>query len=382
MANENAERLKRLQAEPLERKIMITQARIIEWYEHFDGKVYLSFSGGKDSSVLLGIAREIYPDIPAVFVNTGLEYPEIRKFALSHENVEELRPRWGRAAKKNGKRPEDVISFMDTLKRYGYPVISKAVSNAIGESRSTPGGSRWARLHAEYKRRDGGRSQYDYSKYLPLFNAPFKISDKCCQIFKKGPAHIFQHQTGRQPIIATMTEESLIRKQAWLTQGGCNAFNARIPVSKPMSFWTEQDVLHYITYYNRPLCSVYGEIVVVGKGGLEYPAQGNPLLSELNSKAPLRCTGCERTGCIFCAFGLHLERGETRFQRLKHTHPQPYEFCIDGGEWARNPDYDPAASAAAWNPRQIWQPSKKGLGMGKVFDMVNEIYGKDFIRYE
>ena len=78
-----------MQSWPLERKIQVTQTRIIEWYQQFDGQVYVSFSGGKDSTVLLDIARRIYPDIEAVFINTGLEYPEVRQFALSKENVTE-----------------------------------------------------------------------------------------------------------------------------------------------------------------------------------------------------------------------------------------------------------------------------------------------------
>ena len=74
------EDLKTMQAWSLERKIQVTQTRIIEWYQKFNGKVCVSFSGGKDSTVLLHIARQLYPDIEAVFVDTGLEYPEIRAF--------------------------------------------------------------------------------------------------------------------------------------------------------------------------------------------------------------------------------------------------------------------------------------------------------------
>lgn len=81
-----------MQSWPLERKIQVTQTRIVEWYQKFNGQVYVSFSGGKDSTVLLDIARRIYPDIEAVFINTGLEYPEVRQFALSKENVTALRP--------------------------------------------------------------------------------------------------------------------------------------------------------------------------------------------------------------------------------------------------------------------------------------------------
>lgn len=101
----------------------------------------------------------------------------------------------------------------------------------------------------------------------------------------------------------------------------------------------------------------------------------------------MQCTGCARTGCIFCAFGAHLERGETRFQRLARTHPKLYEYCMSGGSFQPNPDFNPALPESdgskrdIWNPKMLWQPDKGGLGMAKVFDMVNEIYGKDFIRY-
>lgn len=109
------ERLKELQALPLWRKIQITQARIIEWYNHFNGQVYISFSGGKDSTVLLHIARKIYPDIPVVFSNTGLEYPEIQSFANA-AGAEFVYPK---------------MRFTEVIKTYGYPIISKEVSEAI-----------------------------------------------------------------------------------------------------------------------------------------------------------------------------------------------------------------------------------------------------------
>ena len=112
-----------------------------------------------------------------------------------------------------------------------------------------------------------------------------------------------------------------------------------------MSFWTEQDVLQYIKEYNIPIASVYGEIV------------------EENGK--LKTTGCDRTGCIFCAFGCHLEKEPSRFQRLKETHPKQYEYCINGGEYVDG----------------IWKPNKQGLGMGHVFDELNKIYGEGFIKY-
>jgi 3'-phosphoadenosine 5'-phosphosulfate sulfotransferase (PAPS reductase)/FAD synthetase len=85
--------LKAMQAWPFARKIQVTQTRIIEWYQHFDGAVCVSFSGGKDSSVLLDLARRGYPDIEVVYVDTGLEFPEVRQFAMSKDNVTVLRPK-------------------------------------------------------------------------------------------------------------------------------------------------------------------------------------------------------------------------------------------------------------------------------------------------
>ena len=76
-----------MQAWPLERKIRVTQAKILEWYHHYGGKIAVSFSGGKDSTVLLDLVRRAFPDVPAVFVDTGLEYPEIREFVKTVPNV-------------------------------------------------------------------------------------------------------------------------------------------------------------------------------------------------------------------------------------------------------------------------------------------------------
>lgn len=112
----NAERLKELQALPLERKIQISQARIIEWYQRWNGNVVVSFSGGKDSTVLLHLVRTIYPDVPAVFSNTGLEYGEIQRFVRSFPNVQIVAPK---------------MRFDQVISTYGYPLIGKEVAEAI-----------------------------------------------------------------------------------------------------------------------------------------------------------------------------------------------------------------------------------------------------------
>lgn len=107
-----------MQRYSLERKIQLTCERIKAWYEWWDGQVYVSFSGGKDSTVLLDLVRNVcgYEDVPAVFVDTGLEYPEIREFVKTFDNVQWLRP------KKN---------FKEVIKEYGYPFISKEVAECV-----------------------------------------------------------------------------------------------------------------------------------------------------------------------------------------------------------------------------------------------------------
>jgi 3'-phosphoadenosine 5'-phosphosulfate sulfotransferase (PAPS reductase)/FAD synthetase len=159
-----------------------------------------------------------------------------------------------------------------------------------------------------------------------------------------------------------MTVESMLREKSWL-QNGCNAFDSKDPSSRPMSFWTEQDVLQYIKEEQIPIASVYGDVVYESDPEQmrieDYGIEGG-------GREKLTTTGCDRTGCIFCAFGCHLEKEPSRFLRLKETHPRQYEYCIGGGEYDEN---------------GVWKPSKEGLGMGHVFDELNKIYGDGFIKY-
>ena len=115
---------------------------------------------------------------------------------------------------------------------------------------------------------------------------------------------MYQRKTKRYPYIGTLTEESKLREQAWIRHG-CNAYDATNKTSQPMSFWSEHDVLHYIYEEGLEIASVYGDIVAVDDKGYEY----EPFFA---SGCNLKCTGCSRTGCVFCGFGVHLEKGETK----------------------------------------------------------------------
>lgn len=296
----------------------------------------MSFSGGKDSTVLAHLVHEYYPDVPLVFSNTGLEYPEIQAFAKKM-GAEFIRPK---------------MSFSDVISKYGYPIISKETSDAICSARKlktkilrggveadspqkirTDGQENGQKMWVNWRRKalagvgdfsKEKKSIYNKEKYLPLCQeTQFKISNECCNVMKKHPLNSYARKSKRYPIIGTLTEESRLREQKWL-QNGCNAFEAKKKSSQPMSFWHEQDVLQYIKDKGLEIASVYGDIVTVDADGMEYDS----LLAPCGT---LKCTGCQRTGCIFCGFGVYLEKGETRFQRLAKTHPKQYEYCMRGG---------------------------------------------------
>lgn len=345
--------LKQMQSLPLEAKIRMTQRRIREWYDYWDGMVYVSFSGGKDSTVLKHLVENtpgVY-DVPSVFVNTGLEYPEIQRFAMSQPNVVTVRPK---------------MRFDQVLKKYGYPVASKEVSQIVREARiglARDDGSylfRIQKLRGEYRDKNGELSSFNKEQWGFLLDAPFAVSEQCCNVMKKKPAKAYEKETGRKAIIGAMATESALRKQRWIRYG-CNAFgDKKRPTSNPMSFWTEQDVLHYLKKYAVPYCSVYGDIVSQDEDGNLYDLSQEYLevLYASGNPTELTTTGCKRTGCIFCMFGCHLENEPNRFQMLKETHPRQYEYCIGGGELVDGK----------------WQPNKEGLGLGHVLDYIGVKY--------
>lgn len=381
--------LKYLQSMPLEVKIGLTKNRIREWVDKNDA--YISFSGGKDSTVLLDIVRSMYPNIPAVFVDVPTQYPELKEFATSFDNVTVIKPK---------------ISFAAVCEKYGFPLISKEVSECVqgarkyltsllndgtlaqtdrpyrysydrvtgtgkyqknpripnadekslsimsrgGMTGNTVGLEELASLLEKQTKKarpgsllrtamimgmltkeceikanipEGDRSMFSMEKYKFFLDAPFEISNKCCNVMKKDPAHRYTKETGRQPITAQMAEESRLRTQKWL-QHGCNAFDAKNPISNPMSFWTEQDVLKYIKDKNLPICSVYGEVVEDYDKTDIIP--GQTTLPGYEDEMPLKTTGCSRTGCMLCGFGCHLEKEPNRFQQLKKTHPDMYKL--------------------------------------------------------
>lgn len=295
---EQVYRLRILQSLSLDTKILWAKQRIREWHSHYCGKVYVSFSGGKDSTVLLDIVWEEFPDVPAIFSDTGLEFPEIRDFVKTFgDKVRWLKPK---------------MQFKDVIDKYGYPVISKQVAKAVKDIKRNPK-SALAKLRLTGITSTGRTAkQYQIAKkWMYLLKAPFMIGDECCQVMKKSPFARYEKEMGSKPITGSMAIESQLRERSYLARG-CNMFDNKRPISNPLSIWTEQDIFEYIIRKNLPYCSIYGEIK--------------------KSRHQWYCTGMKRTGCAFCLFGLAYEQkayGVNKFQIMYTTHPHLWKYCME-----------------------------------------------------
>lgn len=287
-------------AYPLDLKIDMSMRRIEDWYSHWSGKVFVSYSGGKDSTVLLHLVRSRYPQVKAVFCDTGLEYPEVRDFARTTPNTETIRPK---------------ITFKDVIEQYGWPVISRRQAQYLKEAGRCKLDSPNYRLRMTGVKTSGRFSSMSliskkYQFLVPMIrDKKLKVSDMCCQVMKKDPLNEYLKDHQEYPLIGVTADESKNRELSWKMYG-CNAYNIEHPASRPLMAWSEQDILQYLVDNKLPIAKVYGDIVA-------------------NQEGQLRTTGVTRTGCMFCGFGVHLEQYPNRFQMMKETHPAQWNYIIN-----------------------------------------------------
>lgn len=258
--------------------------------------IYPAFSGGIGSTVLLHITRNIYPNMIGVFCNTGMELDSLVDFVNNTPGIITIRPEH---------------SYSWACKNHGYPVVSKEVSKNISRARNTKSEEqRNLRLYGGINPTSGKVQKPGVpKKYHYLMDAPFPISDKCCDILKKNPFKKYNKKTGMVPMTGEMACDSNKRTMTYLKKGGCNCYSPKEPKSTPLGFWTQQDVLQYILDYKVPYCSAYGDIVKDEKTGL------------------LVTTGERHTGCVGCMFALYHEKPPgRRFILLKEKDPVRWDM--------------------------------------------------------
>lgn len=270
----------------LESKIIQTKHLIRQAVKEFGlEKIYISYSGGKDSTVLSHIAKSMYPDILHLFANTTNEYPE----TIQHIKWEKEENKTNIISVLPVDATGEIWRFKRVVDTYGYPMFSKRVSNAIRTYQHA--------LSARTKQNSQDYIHRNFKKYEKYKELP--ISDKCCDKLKKEPLRRKARELGLEcTILGILASESYQREKDWL-EYGCNVFHKRKDnQSRPLSFWTNDDILEYIEYYHVRIPEIYD-------------------------------MGYTRNGCMYCGFGVHLEPdGCNRYQKLKETHPAQYSYFV------------------------------------------------------
>ena len=328
-----------LQALPLEIKKNKSKLRIKEWIENFGmEKIYISFSGGVGSTALLYLVNEVVREmnlelgknpkedfIPALFVNTRNEFPEIvnHVYQMKACNNEKYK-KCVRNLSYNDKRlvADQIViktpekKFNEILKETGYLIASKKTSRCISDAQKLK--SKYPdtyKTNERYLSLTNTKNQFSVPlMYQKFIDSSIKVSANCCHLLKHTVYAKYEKETGRcYPFTGEQAEESFLRTKSYLSSG-CNRYDATHPKSTPLGFWTSSDLLQYILEENIPYAECYGDIVYK------------------NSK--VCTTGEKRTGCIICTAGLGRESGmkENRYQRMARKYPKHHKIMLQSLE--------------------------------------------------
>lgn len=342
----NIGELRQRQSLPLEMKIFKSIRVIEEFYERYDGDVYIS-RGGVDSAVVSWLAQQsIYKDKIENVSIASCEPVENTRLNKS-EGVILLKSETGK---------------MEVITEYGYPLVSKDVAMKV--SRYTRSKLDWAkdrRLNGYLGK--NGKWLMDSAipkKYQGLIYAPFELSEKCCDVTKKKPIKKYEKETNKHPITGEMASESRLRQTEYLRHG-CIMHDKKRVKCTPIGFWTSQDIKELlIKYPNIPYPKeIYGTII-------------------RNEQNELKFSGEQRTGCEICAFGIMFD--QDRFERMKKNKPNMYNYMMKGGKWIRKDLY-------RWvkfrpNSIPIWSnlyfvPNNEGFGYKFVLNYFYEMMSID-----
>ena len=266
----------------LAQKIDHSLGVIDQFIAKMDGKVYLAFSGGKDSTVLLHLCEIIKPDIKCVFVNTGCESVDVVRFVekmKATHNIEVIRPK---------------LTPRQVWEKYGFPLVSKEQAMKINLVRMNPN-TKSAQLYM----RDS--NQFTISKCFRYLcdteRTKYNTSAMCCTKLKKEPSHRYDKESGLRPIVGIMASESHLREAMYLRIGQCNSFAEGKETSYPLSIWMEDDIWQFIRENNVELAEIYYK-------------------------------GMNRTGCVGCGFGCQL-KSDRRLETFYRLYPKYYNMVLN-----------------------------------------------------
>ncbi len=273
--------------------------RIESVYLETNGKCYVSYSGGKDSTVILALilmCQDIYTippnTITAVYCETGLELNAISDFVRwvadnYYRNLTII-------------RPDPLHTFDWILKHYGKPIKSKIKSEYL---------YRWHHRQDEKAlgcltgcAKSYGKTRLA-NKDMHLVHPDFDImaTEKCCKYLKKLPFDAFSKKHDMHGYITGLRlAEGGVRAlntAERIKKGGelCTTHRKGVIVKMPIIDWSDQDISDFIESYNIPLSKAYTEY------------------------------GYERTGCFLCPFSLQLAEN---LRKLSIYEPNRYRASL------------------------------------------------------
>lgn len=329
----------------------VALAKCMEAISHTNGEVAVSFSGGKDSAVLLYImatawklSKHHMEPLRVFFANTSNEFVSARKYRQDY--IEWIEKEFDIKIEYHEIKAES--SYFNVVDEVGYPFVSKRVSRMVRDAKAI-----LEKLHLRYsdiepylpkhytaKHKEEMIAAAEYLRslgfsdtvvlnltkicstnkigtrflpvqYRPLLDSPFELSEKCCSILKKVPIKKAEKEMGGLlPVTGEMAMDSRDRMNSY-RMTGCNLFDGDRPKSKPLGPMTEEAVLQFIYTRKIPIMPPYGECKCDGCGHYTL-------------------TGEQRTGCKLCGFGLMYD--PDRFIRLYALEPKVVQFAFTSKE--------------------------------------------------
>lgn len=304
---------------PYEEKKSHAAQMILDWADICEahGKGVCVSVGGLDSITLLLFARQLLgPHVVGASVSS-----------LEDKSIQDVHRQLGVV------RIPPAMNMAKVLNTYGFPVISKAAAKKIEHLQIPPEQADKRTLYYNHALMTGDTGPWGHFRHsegmklddrlLKLFGglyndhrpdldckcAPFRVSAQCCYWMKEQPAQKWQEAHNVWPFLGLMQSEGGQRRFG-LRAHGCNYVGKSTSRSCPFNHFNRQDLLRLAVELCVPVPAIYGEIVE-------------------DTDGRLRTTKAQRTGCVMCGFGVHLDKRPHHFDLLKERNPREWDFWMN-----------------------------------------------------